>query len=261
MNGRRDPTAAGGREDAEHALFERVRDRGDTAARDRLVERYLPLARSVALRLHTPSEPFDDIFQVACLGLIKAVDRFDADRGVAFSSYATPTISGEIKRYFRDRTWSVHISRDLQDRALRLETTRGRLTAELGREPGVDDLAEALDSTVDGVLEAMRAGRSHHSVSLEAPRGPDDADDDGSTLGDSFGEPDERFGLAEDRALLERLMVDLPRRDRSVLLLRFGLDLTQEQIGARMGLSQMHVSRVLRSSLGRLQDAASGVAG
>src|SRR3954447_21677300 len=116
MNGRRDPTAAGGREDAEHALFARVRERGDTIARDHLVERYLPLARSVALRLKTPSEPFDDVFHVACLGLIKAVARFDAERGIAFSSYATPTISGEIKRYFRDRTWSVHISRDLQDR-------------------------------------------------------------------------------------------------------------------------------------------------
>jgi RNA polymerase sigma-B factor len=254
MNRRRSqPAASGSLEDVEHALFVRVRDGGAPEARDRLVERYLPLARHVALMLQTPSEPFDDIFQVACVGLIKAIDRFDADRGVAFSTYATPTISGEIKRYFRDRTWSVHISRDLQERVLRLETARRSLTAELGREPTVDDLAAALDSSVERVVEAIRAGRSHHSVSLEAPRGLDEAGD-GVTLADTVGAPDERYRRAEERALLERLMAELPRRDRSVLLLRFGLDLTQEQIGARMGLSQMHVSRVLRSSLGRLRE-------
>jgi RNA polymerase sigma-B factor len=176
MEGRRIRAAAGPREDAEHALFVRVRDPGDTAARDALVERYLALARDLALRLRTPTEPFDDVFQVACLGLLKAVDRFDADRGVAFSSFATPTISGEIKRYFRDRTWSVHISRDLQDPAMRLERTRRRLAGELAREPSVDDLAAALETTVDRVHEAMRAGCSHRSVSMETPRASDDSD-------------------------------------------------------------------------------------
>jgi RNA polymerase sigma-B factor len=255
MDGRRIGTAAGAHSDAEHALFARVRDRGDRVARDVLVERYLPLARHVALRLRTPSEPFDDVYQVGCLGLVKAVDRFDAERGVAFSSFATPTISGEIKRYFRDRTWSVHISRDLQERALRLETTRGRLTAELGREPNVDDLAAALDTGVEGVLEAIEDGRSHHGVSMDTPSAAGDGDA-GATLGDTLGAGDDRYARAEDRALLEGLLAELSRRDRCVVLLRFGLDLTQAEVAARMGLSQMHVSRLLRSSLGRLREAA-----
>ncbi|MEA2180160.1 MAG: polymerase sigma-B factor [Solirubrobacteraceae bacterium] len=257
MNGRPRP-APGTREDArERRLFHRVRDHADMAARDALVQRYLPLARHLARSLQAQSEPFDDVFQVACIGLIKAIGRFDPHRGVAFSSYATPTITGEIKRHFRDRTWALHMSRDLQDMALRVDATRAALTAQLGREPAVVDLACALQITDEAVRQAELAGQSHRTASLQAPRpGAEDGDGGGDTLGDSFGHADDGYRLAEDRTVLEGLLRQLPGRDRSVVLLRYGLDLTQSQIGERMGMSQMHVSRLLRRSLGQLRDAA-----
>jgi RNA polymerase sigma-B factor len=251
------PGAAGTRQDArERNLFQRVRDHADVAARDALVQRYLPLARHLARTLQAPSEPFDDVFQVACIGLVKAIARFDPDRGVAFSSYATPTITGEIKRHFRDRTWALHMSRDLQDMALRVEATRAALTSELGREPTVGDVARCLQITDEAVRQAVLASQSHRTASLQAPRPGGDDPDAGATLGDTFGRTDDGFRLAEERTLLEGLLRDLPGRDRSVVLLRYGLDLTQSQIGERMGMSQMHVSRLLRRSLGQLRDAA-----
>ena len=234
----------------------RLRARGDATARDQLVERYLPLARHLARALQAPSEPFDDVYQVACIGLIKAVDRFDVTRGVAFSSYATPTITGEIKRHFRDRTWALHMSRDLQDMALRVETIRTRLTAELGREPTVTDVARALSTTDEVVREALLAGQSHRAASLQAPRPGSDDGDGSETLGETFGRIEDGYRLAEERTVLEDLLDDLPGRDRSVVLLRYALDLTQSQIGERMGMSQMHVSRLLRRSLGSLREAA-----
>jgi RNA polymerase sigma-B factor len=257
MDRRRRMAAASEREEArERALFVRLRTRGDADARELLVERYLPLARHLARTLEGPSEPFEDIFQVACIGLINAVDRFDVTRGVAFSSYATPTITGEIKRHFRDRTWALHMSRDLQDMALRVENARTRLATELGREPTVCDVARALSTTDEVVLEALLAGQSHRASSLQAPRPGADDPDAGETLCETVGRTEEGYGLAEDRTVLEGLLGSLPGRDRSVVLLRYGLDLTQSQIGERMGMSQMHVSRLLRRSLGSLREAA-----
>jgi RNA polymerase sigma-B factor len=257
MHSRAEASAAAVREAGrERALFTRMRARGDREARDRLVERYLPLARHLARALQAPSEPFDDVYQVACIGLIKAIDRFDPTRGVAFSSYATPTITGEIKRHFRDRTWALHMSRDLQEMALRVDTVRARLTTELRREPTVGDVAEALDTTDEVILDALMAGQSHRASSLQAPRPGADDGDSAETLGETFGHVEDGYRLAEHRAILERLLDDLPCRDRSVVLLRYALDLTQSQIGERMGMSQMHVSRLLRRSLGSLQEAA-----
>jgi RNA polymerase sigma-B factor len=257
MHSRPRSAAAGAREVArERGLFHRVRDHADVSARDALVHRYLPLARHLARTLQAPSEPFDDVYQVACIGLVKAIGRFDPDRGVAFSSYATPTITGEIKRHFRDRTWALHISRDLQDLALRVESVRAKLTAELGREPAVRDVADALQVSDEAVRQALLASQSHRTASLQAPRAGADDGDAGDTLGDTFGDTDDGYRLAEERAILEGLLRELPGRDRSVVLLRYGLDLTQSQIGERMGMSQMHVSRLLRRSLGQLRDAA-----
>ena len=240
---------------AERDLFERFRQHRAPADRDALAERYLPLARQLARRYHTPDEPFDDLYQVACIGLIKAIDRYDTGRGVAFSSYATPTIAGELKRHFRDRTWSVRMPRDLQDLALRVDRASRELTGRLQRRPTIAEVAEAVGATVERVLDALQAGQAHRAASLQTPR-PSVDEDAGETLGDTFGHDEDGYRLAEERVVLSGLLPALSTRDRQIVLLRFTEDLTQAQIGERMGLSQMHVSRILRQSLGTLRAAA-----
>jgi RNA polymerase sigma-B factor len=240
------------REDQE--LFARYADKHDPVDRDLLVERFMPLARSLASRYLRRDEPFDDIFQVACLGLLKAIDGFDVSRGRAFSSYAVPTIVGEIKRHYRDRTWVVHVPRDLQDLTLAVDRTLQQLERELLRKPTVSEIADKLHVSDEDVLEALQAGRAHRVGSLDAP--VRDEEDAASTVGERLGTAEPGFALAEQRALLGRLMTVLSARDRLVLRLRYEQDLTQEQIGERVGISQMQVSRVLRQCIVKLRDVA-----
>jgi RNA polymerase sigma-B factor len=231
------------REDRE--LFLRYLRDGEPAAREQLVERFLPLARQLARRYQRAEEPLDDLVQVASIGLIKAIDRFDPDRRVAFSSYAVPTILGELKRHFRDKTWSVRVPRDLQELALKVDRKIADLSRELHRSPTVAE---------EQILEAREAASAYRATSIDAPRG---SDDDGSdTLGDQMGRDEHGFGLAEDRATLHRLLATVTAREREVLRLRFEEDLTQAEIGERIGVSQMQVSRIIRQSLSRLRAAA-----
>jgi RNA polymerase sigma-B factor len=219
-----------------------------------LVERFLPLARQLARRYARPDQPFDDLFQVACVGLVNAIDRFELERQVAFSSYAVPTMLGEIKRHFRDRSWSLRVPRDLQELALRVDRAVADLSLDLQRQPTVTEIAARVGHDEEDVLEALEAVGAYRATSLEAPRG---ADDDGAdTLGDTLGTEEHGFAVAEDRATLRHLMRALTERERRVLCLRFLEDLTQAEIGERVGLSQMQVSRIVRQALERLREYA-----
>ncbi|HET6507599.1 MAG TPA: SigB/SigF/SigG family RNA polymerase sigma factor [Baekduia sp.] len=239
----------------ERLLFSRLaQSPGDPALRAALVERYLPLARRLARRYQRPEEPFDDLMQVASLGLVKAIDRFDPSRDVAFSSYAVPTILGEIKRHFRDRTWSVRVPRDLQEMALKAERTVGELTRKLHRQPTVPELAEQLGCSEEQALEALEAAGAYHATSLDTPRGAEA--EPGDTLADTIGDHDDNYARAEERATIDRLMRSITPREREVLRLRFEEDLTQAEIGEIIGVSQMQVSRLIRQAVTRLRSAA-----
>lgn len=239
-------------------LFERWQHGGDHDARDELVDRFLPLARNLARRYVGSHEPIEDLTQVANLALLKAIDRFDRGRGAAFATFAVPTILGELKRHFRDRGWSVRVPRTAQERALKVETAQRRLTARTGRVPTVKELAEFMELSVDDVLDALETASAHFSESLDAPR--EDSDGDPSTLGDMLGEADQRFEFVEDRATIACAMDGLSARERYVLALRFEQDLTQSEIGERLGISQMQVSRILRRSLSQLRNLSSDAA-
>jgi RNA polymerase sigma-B factor len=249
------PAPTVNRAEQDRALFARYLDKRDPVDREMLVERFLPLARQLARRYQRADEPFDDLFQVACLGLVKAIDRFDLGREVAFSSYAVPTILGEIKRYFRDRTWSVRVPRDLQELALRVDRAVADLSLGLHRQPTVEEIGAKVGADEEDVLEALEASGAYRATSLEAPRGSED--DAGDTLGDTLGTEERGFALAEDRATIAHLMRSLTPREREVLRLRFEEDLTQAEIGEHIGVSQMQVSRIIRQSLGRLRSYAS----
>lgn len=229
--------------------------RPDPQLRAALVERYLPLARSIARRYARGSEPLDDLMQVASVGLIKALDRFDPERGVAFSSFAVPTIAGELRRYFRDRTWAVRPPRDLQERALAVEKTTEELTNRLGRSPTVRQIGQALELPDEDVLEAMQALRAGTATSFSVPRGSDDDGGD-RTLEDTLGAAEDGFELAEHRVVYQQLARALTTRERRVVELRFNDDMTQEEIGAEIGVSQMQVSRILRQALAKLEGEA-----
>jgi RNA polymerase sigma-B factor len=241
----------------ERRLFERHADRHGERDRERLVERYLPLARHLAQSYAGRDEPFDDLLQVACLGLFKAVDRFDPARDVAFSSFAVPTIVGELKRHFRDRTWAVRPPRGLIEVALRVDRTVRDLHSQTGRQPTVVEVAGALGVAVEEVLEAMEASTAYHAMSLQTPRRRDGEHE--HTLGDVIGTADDGFERAQQRATLAALLKHVTAREREVLRLRFEDDLTQQQIGERIGVSQMQVSRILRHSLARLRLIAARV--
>jgi RNA polymerase sigma-B factor len=233
-------------------LFRRWCKLKERSARDELVERFLPLARKLAHRYRGAHEPYDDLLQVASLGLVKAIDRFDFERGTAFSSFAVPTILGELKRYFRDLGWSVHVPRGAQERALKVDETKQKLTTKRGRPPTVPELAEYLEISIEEVLDGLETAGAHHSVSLDAPQ----SDEDGAatTLASSFGQDDERFALIEDGLTIASVAEQLPLNERRVLHLRFVEDLTQTQIAEQIGVSQMQVSRILRHALGRLNE-------
>jgi RNA polymerase sigma-B factor len=234
-------------------LFERYREAPTPQLRRELVERWLPLARQLAAHYRVRDESYEDLLQVASLGLLKSINGYDPERGIAFTSYAVPTILGEIRRHFRDRAWSVRVPRALQELALDVEKAAARMTPELGRAPTVHELAAAVGRSVEDVLEARQAGDAYAATSLEAHRG-DDAD--APTLGDTLGSLDGGFHAAEDRATLTTLLVSIPERDREILRLRFEEDLTQTEIAARVGVSQMAVSRIIRRSIDRMRLAA-----
>lgn len=233
-------------------LFIRWQKHGDQRARAELVDRFLPLARKLARRYAGAREPFEDLMQVASLGLVKAVDRFDVERGTAFSSFAVPTILGELKRYFRDLGWAVHVPRGAQERALKVEEAQEQLTARTGHPPSVQELAEYLELGVEEVLEALETAGAHHSTSLDVPR--DDGDGDSGTLGEAFGDNDERYEIIEASVTISSAARQLSPRERRVLTLRFVEDLTQTQIAEEIGVSQMQVSRILRRALARLRE-------
>jgi len=228
--------------------------KGDPSARAALIERFLPLARQLARRYARSSEPFDDLFQVASLGLVKAVDRFDTDRGVAFSTYAVPTILGELKRHFRDTGWSVHVPRSLHEQALAVQRTERALANRLGRSPRVTDIAQELGITDEQVLAALDAGQAHDALSLDAPQ--EGREGERESLVSTIGSTDSRYELIEYGITIETTIHKLPARDRRVLQLRFGEDLTQSQIADQVGVSQMQVSRIIRRSLERLRELA-----
>jgi RNA polymerase sigma-B factor len=234
-------------------LFVRLKERGDQRAREELVERFMGLARQVAVRYRRQSEPLEDVMQVASLGLLKAIDRFDPERGIAFSSFAVPTMLGEVKRHFRDKSWTVRPPRDLQELTLRVEQATAQLSSQLGRSPSVAELSEHLSVGDEEILEALEAGRARSATSLSAPRG--DAED-GSTLADVIGDEEDGFLRAEERATLATLFAELSPRERTVLTLRFRQDMTQAEIGEIVGVSQMQVSRIIRSSIEKLRIAA-----
>jgi RNA polymerase sigma-B factor len=247
-----DDRAARTRED--RRLLIRLHHHGDQAAREALVQRFLPLARQLARRYQHGGEQLDDLIQVASLGLLKAIDRFDPARETAFSSFAVPTILGELKRHFRDKGWSVRVPRDLQELAVRVERVSDELSRGLGRAPSIAELAEEIGTTAEQVLEAREASNAYRAVSLDRPR--DDEDEHDGGMADAFGIEDTGFAVAEDAATVERLMRVLSDREREVLRLRFAEDLTQSEIGARVGVSQMHVSRLIRHAVAQLRDAA-----
>jgi RNA polymerase sigma-B factor len=232
-------------------LFERWQQDGDEAAREQLVTRFLPLARSLARRYGRSSEPFEDLLQVASLGLLKAIDRFQADRGHPFQSFAVPTILGEMRRYFRDSGWAIHVPRGAQERALKVRDAQERLSNETGRAPNVNQLAVYLELDVEEVIDALQAIRAYETVSLDAPRGG--GEEDVVPYGDTLGRDDERYELVELDATVSSALAHLPARDRVVLQLRFVEDLTQTEIAERVGISQMQVSRLLRRSLEQLR--------
>jgi RNA polymerase sigma-B factor len=236
-------------------LFDRLRADGDPLARQALVERYLPLARRLARRYQHTDEPIDDLVQVASIGLIKAVDRFDSSREVMFSSYAVPTILGELKRHFRDRTWSVRVPRDLQELALRVDQIVTRLSSGRRRAPSVGEIARAVEVSEEQVLEALEAMGAYRASSLDVPRAARE-EEGGESVAESLGHDDAGYERAEQRATLEPLLERISERERTVLRLRFGADLTQAEIGERIGVSQMQVSRLIRQALTRLRAGA-----
>jgi RNA polymerase sigma-B factor len=248
------PNHRGGRRDAE--MLRRYARTRDPRLREQLVHRYLPLARYAASQYRRGSEPFDDLLQVASVGLLKALDRYDPIRGAAFSSYALPTMAGELRRHFRDRGWAVRPPRDLQEQALAVERAGEELGTELGRSPTVEELAERLQLEVEVVLEAREALTARMSTSLSTPA--HGADDEDLSLETRLGADDDGYAGAEQRATLDALTRVLTAREREILRLRFEEDLTQAEIGKIVGLSQMHVSRVLRVAVEKLRGAAAG---
>jgi RNA polymerase sigma-B factor len=237
---------------SERWLLQRYRRDGDRVARERLVGMMMPLVHSVVARYHHPRHE-DDLVQAACLGLTKAIDRFDGSRGVELRSYAIPTMHGEVRRWLRDNAWSVHMPRPLQERVLLVTSTIDALSRRDGRSPAAQDVATELNLELEEVLEALQAGRAYSSTSLETPLGDEEG---AATLADVLGEDDPRLERAECIAMLSRTRGLLDDREREVLHLRFVEDLTQTQIAARVGCSQMQVSRILRRSLDLLGEAA-----
>ena len=242
-------TAARGSHVEDRELLRRYHERGDHRARLELVERHLPLVRSLARRYAGRGESVEDLEQVGAIGLIKAIDRYDLGRDVALTTYATPNVVGEIKRYFRDKAWAVRVPRGLQELHARLAKTIDRLTADLGHSPSIAEIAEELEATPEQDLEALETGSAYSTISLSADSGSGEDQDPMEAI----GEEDEGYERTEDRASLEPALDMLPEREREILRLRFEEGLTQTQIAERFEISQMHVSRLIRKSLERMR--------
>ena len=219
--------------------------------RDELVEMHLALVEYLARRFRNRGEPLDDLVQVATIGLIKSVDRFDLERGVEFSTYATPTIVGEIKRHFRDKGWAIRVPRRLQELKLALAKATSDLSQKNGRAPTVAELAQHLGMSEEDILEGLESANAYSAVSLDAP---DAGDDDSPAVADSLGTTDEALEGVEYRESLKPLLEKLPPREKKILLLRFFGNMTQSQIAAELGISQMHVSRLLARTLAQLRE-------
>jgi RNA polymerase sigma-B factor len=232
-------------------LFAQLAEAHDPAVRDELVRMHLPLVEYLARRFRNRGEPLEDLVQVATIGLIKSVDRFDLERGVEFSTYATPTIVGEIKRHFRDKGWAIRVPRRLQELKLTLTKATGELSQSLGRSPTVAELAAHLKLSEEEILEGLESANAYSAVSLDAT---DSGDDDAPAVADSLGMVDEALEGVEYRESLKPLLDKLPPREKKILVLRFFGNMTQSQIAGELGISQMHVSRLLARTLAQLRE-------
>ncbi len=245
-----------GRDDSEKLdqyLLRRYHLHGDLKARERLITMYMPLVRSLARRYASRGEHFDDLVQVGAIGLIKAIDRFDLSRGVELTTYATPNIVGEIKRYFRDKGWSVRVPRGLQELNIRVNKVIDELTPRLQRSPTIEEIAASANATPEEVLEALESSQAYNSISLQASPNSDQSDDEVSLV-DYLGGDEDAYDTMEDRTMLAPGFAKLDARERYILHLRFFEGLTQSQIASRVGISQMHVSRLIRRSLEKLRE-------
>src|SRR3954467_9793683 len=232
-------------------LLRRYHEQGDVAAREQLIEQYMSLVRSLARRYSYRGEQLEDLVQIGAIGLIKAIDRFDLSRGVELTTYATPNIIGEIKRHFRDRGWAVRVPRGLQELNVRLSKLIEQLTVQLSRSPTIAELAKAAGVEEEEVLEALESGRAYSSLSLSGGGGGDD--DELDPL-ESIGTEEHAYEVSENRAVLEPGFRVLDDRERRILHLRFFRGLTQSQIAQQVGISQMHVSRLIRRALEKIRD-------
>jgi RNA polymerase sigma-B factor len=238
---------------SDKVLLRRYHEQGDLAAREQLIEQYMSLVRSLARRYSYRGEQLEDLVQIGAIGLIKAIDRFDVNRGVELTTYATPNIIGEIKRHFRDRGWSVRVPRGLQELNIQLSRLVEELTVQHGRSPTIPELAKAASVTDEEVLEALESGRAYTSLSLSAGSGGHDEDGELDPL-ESLGTLEHQYEVSEDRAVLAPGFRVLDERERKILHLRFFEGLTQSQIAQQVGISQMHVSRLIRRSLEKIRE-------
>ena len=238
--------------DRTRELFRRYKEGGDAEARDQLIVSHLNLVRFLASKFKNRGESLEDLVQVGTIGLIKAIDRFDPERGLEFTTYATPTIMGEIKRHFRDKGWSVRVPRRLQELSAKVNQATDELTNQLQRSPSVAEIAEHLGASVDEVLEAMESSSAYSSVPLEGGGSSDD--DEAPSVIDHYATEDADLAAFDDRIVLEDAIADFSPRERDVIRMRFVDGLTQVEIAERMGISQVQVSRLLRRTLRRIQD-------
>lgn len=238
--------------DRTRELFRQYKATGDPEVRDQLIVSHLNLVRFLASKFKNRGEPLDDLIQVGTIGLIKAIDRFDPSRGLEFTTYATPTILGEIKRHFRDKGWSVRVPRRLQELSAKVNQANDELTNELSRSPSVEEIAKRVGASVDDVLEAMESSSAYSSVPLEGGGSSDD--DDAPSVIDHYATEDENLAASDDRIVLEDAIRDFSPREKDVIRMRFFEGMTQVEIAERLGISQVQVSRLLRRTLRRVQD-------
>ena len=248
--------ASGGKaawdKDRTRELFRRFKEQGDAEARDQLIVNHINLVRFLASKFKNRGESLEDLIQVGTIGLIKAIDRFDPERGLEFTTYATPTIMGEIKRHFRDKGWSVRVPRRLQELSAKVNQATDELTNQLQRSPSVAEIADYLGSSVDEVLEAMESSSAYSSVPLEG--GGSGEDDESPSVIDHYATEDPDLAASDDRIVLEQAIADFSPREQEIIKMRFEQGLTQVEIAEREGISQVQVSRLLRRALRRLQD-------